>query len=275
MRGDESRARMLREEAIALSHDRLERRVGRWRTSAFGMDLQFHPPLVVLVHGIEERRRLAGVNEHGDVEPRAGLEDRVELGVVHRDALAIAALHRQAEVLEDLQALRARLHIVLEPGRGTGAVAGLIDVAEIEVRELRHAGRRRACRDDGQLAPELGAGAATEVDENPQVERVHLADDPAPGLGRQALVVAMNVDNGVLGPQHLVSGNDQRGRGLVLPDAEVLRWKRDDSAADAQRDGQDRSACAPGGGRSEKRRSQAGKPNSVRRRLALAGSAMA
>ena len=106
------------EQPIALRHQRLERREVRRRAPPLGMHLQLEPALVLLVDRLEKRRGLAGVDQHRNVEARARRPHRIELGVVNRDALAVAALQRQAEVLEDLQAARAGLDVGFEPRRG-------------------------------------------------------------------------------------------------------------------------------------------------------------
>ena len=193
------------------------------RAPAFGVDLQFEPSLVGLGDRLEKRLGLGRVDQHGHAVSRAGLPHGVELGIVHRHATARGALHRQSEVLEDLQAPCAGLEVGLEPGRGAIAVAGLVEVGEVEVCEEHHAIGRRTVGDDLEARCQARAGASAEIHEHLQVLPVHLLDDLGPPLRRQAPVVAVDVDDGVLRARHRVFGHHERGLRLVLADAEILR----------------------------------------------------
>ena len=180
MRRDEPRPRVPCEQPVALGHQRVERRVGGRRAAPIRMHLQLEPALVVLVHGLEEGRRLAGVNQDGNADSRAGLEHLVEFRVVHSHTAAIGACQREAEVLEDLQPLRPGAQVGLEAHGRAVPVARLVQVAEVQVGELHHPGRRGAGGNHREVLPQLRAGPAAQVDEDAQVQRVHLPHDRGP-----------------------------------------------------------------------------------------------
>src|SRR6185436_20393001 len=81
---------------------------------AIGIERKLQPALVRVVERVEERRRLGNVDEHGNVEPRAGGPDRIELRIVDLQAAPVRLPHEHAEVLENLQPHRAGLDVGVE-----------------------------------------------------------------------------------------------------------------------------------------------------------------
>ena len=61
------------------------------------------------------------MDQDGHVQPCAGGPDRIQLGIVELQPAAIGPAQAQAEVLEDLQPLGARLDVSLELGGGLRA----------------------------------------------------------------------------------------------------------------------------------------------------------
>ena len=127
----------------------------------------------------------------------------------------------------------------------------------------------------------LLAGAAAEVHQHPQVERVHVAHDLRVAFGRELPVMAVNVDDRILRPRHGVRGHDQRGLRLVLADVERSCAPSGRRAARRACGDWTRGQDAPGGARRECRSSvtckkvpqSRRKPNSVRLRRASAALA--
>ena len=106
--------RMAREKIVLFAHQRFPAWIFFRRTGAAGMRLQLEPAFVVLIHGLEERPWLGGVDQHRNLQPGAGFKHFVEARIIHMDALAFGVLQIHAEVFEDLQTLRAVLHIAVE-----------------------------------------------------------------------------------------------------------------------------------------------------------------
>ena len=76
--------------------------------AAIGIERELEPALVVVVERLEERRRLGDVNEHRDVQPRAGLPDRIELGIVDRAAALPSAFSTNMPKSLKISQARAR-----------------------------------------------------------------------------------------------------------------------------------------------------------------------
>ena len=118
VREHEGRLRVPLEQAVALGHQLLER--GKPRpvlVAAVGIERQLEPALVVVVERLEELRRIGGVDEDRNLEPRGRLPDRIELGIVELEAGAVGLPDAEAEALADLaDADRAGLDVGLELG---------------------------------------------------------------------------------------------------------------------------------------------------------------
>ena len=127
----------------------------------------------------------------------------------HPGAAPVA--HVDAEVLEELQARGSRRHVPLELRGRALAEAGADAAAEIEIGEADHPARLAALGDRIHATLQRAAGAAAQVDENGEVQRVHLAGDLVqPPGGETGPVVAVHVDDGEPRPRHRV-GLDHEG----------------------------------------------------------------
>ena len=95
VRQDERRLRVLGEQSIALPHQLFERRKARSiEVAAIRIKRHLQPALVLVVHRLEELRRVGGVDEDRDVQPGRGLPDRIELGIVQLQARAVGLARR-------------------------------------------------------------------------------------------------------------------------------------------------------------------------------------
>ena len=189
VRVDVARLRIAREHPVALRHQLLEARKAVLRILPAGKHVQLEPALVVEVHRRPELRGIGHVNQHRDVQPGAGLPDRVEIGVVHLEARAVGLARGQAEVLEDLQPDGAVLHALFDlrdrallPARAAGALP-------VDVDEQREAIRVAAVADGLDRTLQPIAVAARQVVQDADVEAVHLLDQLLDVLGRDRGVV--------------------------------------------------------------------------------------
>ena len=127
--------------------------------------------------------RVGDVNQHRDFQPCAGLEQRIHSRVVDWYSPAGLVAHAHAEVLENLQPLRARLDIRFELPRRALGPAGTADTVEVRVGE-----NGKALGVFGSECPhrvaEPVAMPAAEVHQDCQVERIHLAYDLVQSLRR-------------------------------------------------------------------------------------------
>ena len=244
------------------------------------MHLQLEPALVGWIDRLEERRGLAGVDEHRNVQPRARLPDRIELGIVERHAGAVARL-----------TLRPKFLKIFSP-RAPGFDVGL----ELRCRPPPEPGSSMSSKSMfANTTIRSGAGlaaisasirfnrfpaAAAQIDQHAQVQRVHLAHDLRVPLRRELPMVAVDVDDGILRARHGMRGHDERRSRLVLADREILgdegRRCGSDRCGDdpgKHRTGASSAARVPLGCAIEKTSAAVGrKPNSVRLRLAAAGA---
>ena len=219
VRRDEPGPRMPREQAVALGHHRVEARVAVGRQAPVRQQRQLEPAFVEAVDRLVERQRLADVEQHRDVEPRAQLEDGVQLRMVDRQAPAALVAHAEPEVLEELQADRPGRHVLLELRGGARAEARADAAAEVEVGEEDHAVRMRAAGDGVEAAPQQAPPSPAQVDQHLQVQRVHLRHDPRPARRRESrAVMAVHVHHGELRACHRVLVHHQRRARRVLVD---------------------------------------------------------
>ena len=139
VRDDEVGLGMPGEEAIAFGHQLFERREARAiRIPAVRIERQLEPALVVEVDRLEELGGIGRVDVHGDLQARAGLPDRIELGIVELQAGPVGLLRGQPEVLHDLaEALRPGLDVLFDLLRRTRAESGADRIAEVDGRERR------------------------------------------------------------------------------------------------------------------------------------------
>ena len=103
------------------------------------MGLQLEPALVVLILRLKKRPGLACVDQHGKFQPAAQLEDLVETRIVDVNALLFAVLQLHAEILENLQTLRAVIDIFLQLSGGAGGIIRIVEVPEIDIGEYHEA----------------------------------------------------------------------------------------------------------------------------------------
>ena len=140
------------------------------------------------VHRLEERRGLAGVDQHRDAE-RARTRPRSGRAPDRRAARA-RRCRRFTVSPKFLKILSPRAPASTSASRRSAArrrPAWLVDVVEIEVGEQHHAVRRRAARNDAERLLQLSPGASAQVHEHAEVERVHVADDLRVPLRRQVV----------------------------------------------------------------------------------------
>ena len=218
MRQDVPRVRVLLDHVIALGHELLEADAVLMTT--IRKQSQLEPALVMRVDRIEERLRLSDVNQHRDVQPDAGVPDRIEFRVVDAQPAAIGFSVEHAEILEDLQPQRAGLDVLLElPGR-FHAEAGADRLAEVHVREQHHPVFVLAAADRLESLAQAVARVSTQVDEQAEVVRVHPLHDLVELVGRHRNgLMAVNIDHRKLRTRGQVLGGDQRRFRFVVSDA--------------------------------------------------------
>ena len=212
---------MAREAAVTLRHHRLEARITAGGQAAVGKERQLEPALVEPVDRLVELLWLADVHQHGDAETPGRLEDRVELRIVDRDAPALSVAHVDPEVLEELQADGAGRDVALELRGGARAETGPHATAKLERREEDHAVRIRAVRNGREAALQRPSRPAAQIDQDLEVERIHLLHDGPPARRRKPRpMVAVDVDDRKAGARHRVRLDDQGGTGRVLLDGQ-------------------------------------------------------
>ncbi len=236
-----------RKRACCSREDLLERNVLRWIAIAAGDLDELVEPFVVRVLRLPELERVGAVDQDRDAQPRAGFEDRVEPGIVDRDAPALDVDRVHAETLVDLETPRAGADVRLELGDRARGPAGRTDSGPVDVGEVddppgRHALGERQHRAQVLGAPDrvarlsVGSGhtleaAAREVDHHRHVHRVHRGDDLAHRGFVEVELVVVDVDERVLRARDRMLRHHQRLRRVVLHERErggILRagWRR-------------------------------------------------
>src|SRR6267378_1570273 len=225
MRRDEIRSRMPREKAIALRHQRLERRILRRRPRASRKFFQLLPALVVIVPRIEKRRRFRHVNQHGKLQLRAFFKDGVKFRIVRVHALSAGIYQIHSEILEDFQSLRAVLDVLFQASRHAFSKSRRVQIVKTHVRENDESIRIAPfhCRHSIlQLLP----GSSAEIHHHVQIDCVHFLDEPVHFLCRGIPVMAVNVDERKFRSLDFVLFGDERGLWLVLVDRRRLQLLR-------------------------------------------------
>ncbi len=136
MHRDEHRLRMAGDQPLVLAEQLRERGdLGIAVVAPRRVRRELLPALVFGARRLEERLRVAGVDDHGQTEAAGGPPHRVERGGVHRPASAAGADHAEPERLFDLEGpgpLRRRrleqrdrrLREPRVPGRPPGQIRG-------------------------------------------------------------------------------------------------------------------------------------------------------
>ena len=136
---------MLPEQVVALRHQLLEARKLAGRIATVAEQRQLEPALVVVVDRLEELRGIRRVDEDGNLQPRAGIPDRIELGIVELQARSVRFARAQAEPFADLAdadgaGLQVGFELLRRPFRPAGS-----DVGEVDARQHAHAILVRDC----------------------------------------------------------------------------------------------------------------------------------
>ena len=196
------------------------------RAPAIRALLQLQPPLVGAVLRIPERCRVGRMNQDRDAEFPGLCPERIESRIVHGHAPARAVGDVHAEVLEDLETLRAIPHVRLELRRGPCGKARIVDALVGRVREDHEPVRMRSLqRPYGLLQPH--AVAAGEVHEHGHVEGIHRAHELGHACGRHLPPeVIVHVHEREPRSRHRMLGHLQGRAGFVFLEAHVLRMKR-------------------------------------------------
>src|SRR5277367_571966 len=118
---------MAREEIVLLAHQCLPAWILVRRARTARMRFHFQPALVILIHWLEERPWLGGMNQNGNLQARAVFKYAVETRIVHMDALSLGVLQIHAEVLKDFQTLCAVVDVALELRGRTLGVTRIVD----------------------------------------------------------------------------------------------------------------------------------------------------
>ena len=176
----------------------------------------------MVVPGIEKRRGLRYVDEHGNAKLGALVPHRIEFGIVDVHALTAGVFHIHSEILEYFQALcAAALDVLLEPRGCPLAVPRGVKVVVTQIGKDHEAIRVAAFHGRDGL-PQLVSGAAAQVHDHAQVDRVHFLDELIHVLCCRVRVMAVNVDERKPRPFDFVFPGDQRGSGPVLLKARRL-----------------------------------------------------
>ena len=232
VRRDERRLRMTPEEAIALGHQLLERRVRRRREPSVAEERQLEPALVLVVDRLEELLRIGGVDEDRNIEPCGGLPDRIELRIVELQARPVALACVEAEALVDLaDAERAGLDVGLELLRRALTEPGA-NVGEVDVRELHHPILVLAGPQSLHRLHEPVARHAAGVDQHLKIERIHRRDDGRSNAADRRRLMAVKVDDRILGARDRMLRDDERRPRLVVEDAGCRKFRARDRRRD-------------------------------------------
>jgi hypothetical protein len=221
MRHHEAGLRVLLEQAIALRDQLLEARKLVGRIAPIAEQRQLEPPLVLEIDRLEELLRLRRVDEHRDVQARAGVPHGIEVGIVDLEERAVGLARSQAERLADLaDADGAGFEIGLQLGDRFLRPARS-DVAQIDAGQDADTFlvRRRAERFHHAL--EVGAGDVVGGDEQPDVQFVECRDQSGNpfGCSEPAACVAVIIDDRKLRLLRRVRRRDQRVPRTVIDDA--------------------------------------------------------
>ena len=213
VRRDERGLRVLSEQVVALRNQRLEAGIAILRIAALGEQRLLQPSLVCVVQRTEELLRIAGVDEHRELQSRAGVPDGVQLGIVELEARTIRLANGQPKALRDLaNAHRAIGHVrlqlrhgllgprrphVLEADAGKDAhpVLHLFGATHAGHRVLQPVARHVVCRHH-----------------HPHVQAVERCAEARESLARaqQSLRMAVEIDGGILRRLHHVHRRHQR-----------------------------------------------------------------
>ena len=212
--------RVLGKHPVPLGHEVVEGRVpGAVVEASVREDRHLEPALVLVVERLEELGRISRVHEDGDAEPRGGLPDDVELGVVHLETGPVGLAGREPEALPDLADAHGAGSDVRLELRGDASTCTGPHGAEVERGEEDKAVGVSGGTDRLNLAREARPRAPPSLHDYLQVEAVHRRDHVPDGcwvVERRG--VAMEVHRRELGSRDLVCGHDQRRAGLVVRD---------------------------------------------------------
>ena len=110
------------------------------------------------------------------------------------DAPALAVLEIHAEILENLQPLRAIFDILLQLGRGAPAIIGIIDAREIEIGE-DHEALGIPFLQDLDVFLQTVPVAAAQVHHDAEIDPVHIRDQLVDVIGRQPVLTRPSHDH--------------------------------------------------------------------------------
>src|SRR6266481_3294807 len=226
MGGDEVCPRVLREQMIALRHQRLERRILRRRPRASRKLFQLLPALVVVVPRIEKRRRFRHMNQHRKLQLRAFFKDGVKFRIVRVHALAVRVFQVHSEILENFQSLRTVLDVFFQSRRHAFPESRRVQIVVTHIREhyepvgvttLHH------CHGIFQLLSRPPA----EVHHHAQIDGFHFLDEPVHFFRGGIPVMAVNINERKFCPLDFVFLRYERGLRLVLVDRRrlLLLWR--------------------------------------------------
>ena len=119
------------------------------RIAAVREERQLEPALVRVVDGLEELRRVGGVDEDRQLEPRARIPDRIELRIVELEPRAVGLLDGQPKALRELPDPDGSGGDVTLELRDRARAPPRADIAEVDPGEEAHAvlhRRRRVAR---------------------------------------------------------------------------------------------------------------------------------
>ena len=200
---------------VALGHQLLEADAGLM--TPIGIERQLEPPFVRVVERLEECRGLGDVNQHGHVEPRARLPDRIELRIVDLQAAAVGFPIEHPQILEDLQAHRARIDVFFELASGLLAESGSGAGAEVDVREQHHAVAVLARFDRLDPAVQPIARRAAQIHQHLKVVGLHAFHHALEfACQDRRRLMAVHVDHGELRARNRVLRRDELRLRLVL-----------------------------------------------------------
>ena len=227
MRGDEGRRRVGGYETLERFEQALVVPAAEMRLRPAGVGQQLFETLVARVERLEEGPRVGGVDEHRHTLLGGHVPHRRQPLVVGQQEPAALVGEAEPEILPDLES----------PGAGSQRAPQAVRQALTEPRRRRLAPIEVAEGDEApgvtavvafQVGLELGAPASVEIDDRPQVERVHVGQQagdvghhPVAIVAEPAAEMVVRVDGGASRARRVMLGEPQRRAGQIVAELQL------------------------------------------------------
>ncbi len=218
-----------------------------------GPKFQFKPAFIVFVVRLPELGGVGRMDEHGNLQLRAFLPDRIDAHVVHGHSFAGGIGDGHAETFINLQSLRAGLDVRFQLPYGALAPAVRSNAFKIDIGKpdeagcagaVRHCARtpksvavtdRPALRTVGALDP--ADSSPGQIDHDGHIQAVHVPYNLPPLIGVGPDLMIVHVDKRIPGAPDRMFRNFERRRWIVFFKTQFLGRGRSGEQNKHRKDG--------------------------------------